>query len=388
MIRCINELFLISLSPPDIVVCAIWALKVDWSDINFSERWQLYHKEVIHSYSVVIISDEPVDIDRILRLGQLCPRLGRLDLMDSYDSLLGVTEFNYGHIHPDELPQLLRRLENSGFTLDLSPRVDVVEYPVFLGGRPLGLDVTDPIVRDEMIKILREQNVPLTPVNDPPMRIPMFGDRNEVIVEIKSMLDYKPRVPPDERPPKWTPQDPPTFRYIDESILSAYARHDWCSVCDAYTNVFFLLGTVILNGKEESASRVCVLCLRSHEYREDGLLDSIRRMLDRPQQNDDDVAENERDAQARRIMSEYLVTPKLPNFCQCEDWPFCCGDFTQFIGDAGETYHGSYEGFEWWGDEGDGAVEYGIEGMMGGEDSVSLFQCPRCRRKYWTFQCT
>jgi hypothetical protein len=66
VIRCINELFLISLSPPDIVVCAIWALKVDWSDINLSERWQLFREEEIRGYDTVIISDEPVDLDRIL----------------------------------------------------------------------------------------------------------------------------------------------------------------------------------------------------------------------------------------------------------------------------------------------------------------------------------
>lgn len=181
MIRCINELFLISLSPPDIVVCAIWALKVDWSDINFSERWQLFREEEIRGYDTVIISDEPVDLDRILRLWKLCPRLGRLDLMNSYDSLLGVTEFNYGRIHPGELPELLRRLENSGFTLDPSPQVEVIEYPVFLGGAPLGLDVRDPTVRDEMIKILRELNVPRAPVNNPRMSVPMTGDRNEVM---------------------------------------------------------------------------------------------------------------------------------------------------------------------------------------------------------------
>ncbi len=188
---------------------------MDWSDINFSERWQLYRKETIRSYSAVITSEEPIDLDRILQLRQLC---SSLVVMDIPDSLFGVTEFNYRVIFPDELPQLLKQFENSGFTLDLSPRVDVVEYPVFLVGRPLGLDVTDPIVRDEMIKILREQNVSLTPVNDPPMWVPVSGDQNEVIGTIKRWLDYKPRVPPDERPPKWAPQDPPTFRYANFSI--------------------------------------------------------------------------------------------------------------------------------------------------------------------------
>ena len=88
------------------------------------------------------------------------------------------------------------------------------------------------------------------------------------------------------------------------------------------------------------------------------------------------------------IFREFMATPVLPNFIQTVDWPFCCGDFTRFIGDAGITYYGPYSDFQWWGYEDDLAIEHGIEGMMGGEDRVSLFECLTCDTSYWTCQNT
>ncbi len=96
----------------------------------------------------------------------------------------------------------------------------------------------------------------------------------------------------------------------------------------------------------------------------------------------------ERKERVARIFRNFMGTPKLPNFVQEVDWPYCCGDFTVFIGDAGKSHRGPYGEFKWWGYEDECPVDDGVKGMLGSEDRVSLFRCPRCSSKYWTYQGT
>ncbi|QDT46014.1 hypothetical protein Pan258_00310 [Symmachiella dynata] len=99
-------------------------------------------------------------------------------------------------------------------------------------------------------------------------------------------------------------------------------------------------------------------------------------------------SQSQRFAFTVELCDDYRRTPCLPNFIQNDDWPHCCGDFTEFIGDAGTTFTGLYNEFDWWGHQDDMAREYGIEQLIDGEDRISLFKCLHCLRKFWTCQYT
>ncbi|MDP6353744.1 MAG: hypothetical protein QF473_01485 [Planctomycetota bacterium] len=99
-------------------------------------------------------------------------------------------------------------------------------------------------------------------------------------------------------------------------------------------------------------------------------------------------SQDQRFALTVEMCDEYRRTPRLPNFVQDVDWPHCCGDFTEYVGDAGKFYQGPFDGFDWWGYEEDFAIENGIEGMMDSESGVSLFRCLDCTNKFWTCQYT
>ncbi len=175
------------------------------------------------------------------------------------------------------------------------------------------------------------------------------------------------------------------FKYIADEVLRHHSVRGVCGWCEKEADLF----TFYAEDADGMADQSCSGCIKTMPlkciYAKSN--ERIITSLINERHPKGTKSQDQRFAMTVEMCDEYRRTPRLPNFCQNDDWPHCCGEFTEFIGDAGRSHAGPYDDFEWWGYEKDAAVEYGIEGMMGGEDRVSLFRCA-CGKRYWTFQCT
>jgi hypothetical protein len=184
-----------------------------------------------------------------------------------------------------------------------------------------------------------------------------------------------------------------TFKYISDAILPAYAeQRQFCPICARHVELFRIyIDRPLPDGSEGTLDCACAACIKT-----------IPLLWIRPKDDERIIPEliNERHPKGTKsqeqrfalsveMADEYRRTPRLPNFVHTVDWPHCCGDFAEYVGDAGTTHRGPYQDFEWWGYDDDLAAEYGIEGMMDKDaDRVSLFRCPSCGKRYWTCQQT
>ena len=178
------------------------------------------------------------------------------------------------------------------------------------------------------------------------------------------------------------------FKYISDEVIGKYGFIDHCQICNKKTQ---LVNIFIENEKEDILlTEACINCIKTiplewicHKSDERLIPNLINIKYPKGTKSQD-----ERFALTVNMASEYRRTPYLPNLGIEIDWPKCCGDFAEFIGDAGSTYKDPLEGFEWWGFEDDYAKTTGIEKMMQSDDKVSLFKCSDCNKKFWTYQCT
>lgn len=177
-----------------------------------------------------------------------------------------------------------------------------------------------------------------------------------------------------------------TFTYINDNVLSHFAEAGTCGWCEQSADLF----TMYIDDGDGMGDRACVRCIKTLPLRWIYSKDNERIIssLINERYPKGTKSQDQRFALTVELCDDYRRTPRLPNFIQNDDWPNCCGDFTEYVGDAGISNHGPYDEFEWWGYEHDAAIEHGITGMMGGEDRVSLFRCLHCDNGFWTFQCT
>ena len=177
-----------------------------------------------------------------------------------------------------------------------------------------------------------------------------------------------------------------TFKYINQDILEKYSSEGSCPVCDKKEKLYCFYW----DDGQGFCDSSCINCIKTMPLnwicpKEDE--SSIQNLINKKYPKGTKSGD-QRFALVLETADEYRRTPRLPNFIQGEDWPTCCGEFSEFVGDAGRTYEGTLEGFEWYGYENDMCKEQGIEETMTGEDRVSLFQCKECEKKYWTCQYT
>lgn len=365
---------------------------MDWSAIDFSSGWAICRFEWVIGYHARVVFPEPLDLSRAVAFRRVCPELMNKPLREIKEQCVGLTEFVMEDIEREDERRIRAEMQEKGFDLRLEPILETEDKPFCTLGRGLVLEIEDDDVRRELLACLEEASAPISPAEDRDLYDRFFyGDRDEVIASILKIFSRKSGSPPP--PPKLPPfeeREPPHFRYIGESLLRHYVTQDTCAGCNTHAHVFWLLRDLLVEGEEIEAEYVCYDCLRRHEITDldaDRTRNAIATALNAhfPAGS---LSGAERERRVDEIFREFMATPKLPNFIQDVDWPSCCGDFTIFVGDAGSTNQGPYDGYDWWGPDEDGAMEHGIEGMMGGEDRVSLYQCPRCQCKYWTFQCT
>ena len=184
------------------------------------------------------------------------------------------------------------------------------------------------------------------------------------------------------------------FRYIADSALVAHRHADLpCPICGQSGDVFCIYADIPeSDGSESPISEACASCIRNLNLESVWAWDTEKRLpayLKAAPGLDKDAAR----ARVSEITEALRRTPRLPNFVQYDDWPFCCGDLAEYTGEPSPAEAESLdrEGQYWqrgpatFHDRAAVLVPSSGLAVLGG---VSAFRCPRCDRRYWTFQCT
>ena len=177
------------------------------------------------------------------------------------------------------------------------------------------------------------------------------------------------------------------FKYIADEILSDYAERSLCPWCGESAALYpHPIEDEESNREEEMACVKCIQTLPLGWLRPRDDEHKITNLINKKHPKGT-KSQDQRFALTVEMADEYRRTPYLFASAQSDDWPQCCGDFTEFIGEAGKTHSGQFDDYQWWGPEDDMAVEDGIAAIMQVEQ-VPLFRCAACATKYWTFQDT
>ena len=152
-----------------------------------------------------------------------------------------------------------------------------------------------------------------------------------------------------------------TFRYVADDSLEAHRlRHVPCPLCGSEDDVY----PVFAEPAGGCITEACLRCIRSLPL--DAIMPwrSERRAADYLRGVAPDVLAADREARRAEMCAELRRTPRVPPFAQDDDWPLCCGDFTEYVGRPVLP--------DKWDD-------------LGG---LSLFRCPTCGNGIEVFQHT
>jgi predicted RNA-binding Zn-ribbon protein involved in translation (DUF1610 family) len=184
------------------------------------------------------------------------------------------------------------------------------------------------------------------------------------------------------------------FRYVADGALPAHRHVDLpCPICGKSGDAYYIYADIKEpDGSESQISEACAECIRRLDPEQVSAWDNEERLpiYLKATPGLDKRAERERLA---AIIGELRRTPRLPVFVQWDDWPFCCGDLTEYTGEPSpaEAKALDREGQYWdrgpasFHDRAAALVPSAGLAVLGG---VSAFRCPRCGKRYWTFQCT
>jgi uncharacterized protein CbrC (UPF0167 family) len=94
-------------------------------------------------------------------------------------------------------------------------------------------------------------------------------------------------------------------------------------------------------------------------------------------------------ADSARAVEEYHRLPDIPLFLQREDWPMCCGEWCEFVGVPAsyEESPGVPASHSYW-ERGPATWRFTDQLLPESLREVSLFQCVRCSRPWFTWQMT
>jgi uncharacterized protein CbrC (UPF0167 family) len=166
-----------------------------------------------------------------------------------------------------------------------------------------------------------------------------------------------------------------------------------CPICGKSGDVYCIYADIQEpDGSESPISEACAECIRRLDVNQAARWETEKRLptyLKNSQRLDKQAAQE----RLASITLELRRTPRLPHFVQSDDWPFCCGDLTEYTGEpsaeeaealdrVGQYWHRGQASFH------DLAVTLVSRGGLPVLGGVSAFRCPRCGKRYWTFQCT
>jgi hypothetical protein len=186
------------------------------------------------------------------------------------------------------------------------------------------------------------------------------------------------------------------FKYISDEVIANVEQGE-CPSCGKSGQLFPIDATPNQNEWDVYGDRVeelCAECLRSIP---------LRKLACRPQERQLQEMINRhfpkgtlipemRLGKFIGICDELRRTPQMPLFLQGEDWPFCCGDLTEYVG-VPSSYEESIrigKDFKMW-DHGFRPYEELFGDMKLEPESlreVCIFRCQKCGELMFTWQAT
>ena len=141
----------------------------------------------------------------------------------------------------------------------------------------------------------------------------------------------------------------------------------------------------------DECEALCAGCIRRLPLRRFAWRDSERRISQIVNEHHPKGTLNgaQRQSKLVSICDEYRRSPEFPLFLQNEDWPYCCGNFCEYLG-VPESYEQSIQiGREMQCWEGDFTELYGDMTLEPESlNEVCLFRCLTCDARMFTWQCT
>ncbi len=186
------------------------------------------------------------------------------------------------------------------------------------------------------------------------------------------------------------------FKYISDELLSESAETS-CPACRSSNPAFTIDATP---EQEEWGARgprvdsLCATCIRSIPLRRLAPRDQemVVQQLINAHYGKGILKGWERLSKLLNICDELRRTPHIPLFLQGEDWPYCCGDFMEYIGTPSsydESIRVAREMDHW--DHGPRSFS-AVYGEMALEpeslEEVCIFRCFDCSSKVFTWQAT
>ena len=181
------------------------------------------------------------------------------------------------------------------------------------------------------------------------------------------------------------------FRYLADHTLTEDDSADVCPRCQQHVEAFTTSGFLDAN-REDEFFHLCADCLRSIPLRQLEPRDGERTAQNIVNQHfpKGTLSGAARFSKAVEICDEFRRTPRIPMFLQGEDWPSCCGEFTQYVGTepAGGL---SYDDYQCWDDPASFVAQFKLEDYYPLDKiqvlkSMGLFHCIHCDNRYWVFQ--
>jgi hypothetical protein len=151
------------------------------------------------------------------------------------------------------------------------------------------------------------------------------------------------------------------FKYVADESLQAHRRHDLpCPLCGTYDDVYRFYA----QPEGGMISEACSRCIRSLPLEVISDWDSERKASEHLVAIFPNLSGDEIERRRTEICAELRRTPRVPLFCQSDEWPLCCGGFAEYVGRP------------------DLLPEWNDFGGM------SLFRCSTCGEEFEIFQHT
>ena len=181
------------------------------------------------------------------------------------------------------------------------------------------------------------------------------------------------------------------FRYIEDSALCLADTDDKCDRCCAEA-VSYGIDAMLEGDTDYIEHALCVDCigsipLRQLRGRQSEL--AIQTAVNRYHPKGTLSGEG-RLNRTVDICDAMRRTPQILMFLQNEDWPTCCGDLAEFVGDTPPAGNQCND-YECWDDPASFVAQFKLTDFyplsrLEVMNTMSLFHCLHCSLKYWVFQ--
>ncbi|UJF25221.1 hypothetical protein L0B52_03465 [Suttonella sp. R2A3] len=177
------------------------------------------------------------------------------------------------------------------------------------------------------------------------------------------------------------------FSYIADQALPSLEEEEVCQHCEQEGIKAYAVRATILDPslsadpelaeEEPQLNYACESCIKSGNLAlDEDYLNDLKASLPKGLHN--------------RIENPQFAHQPYIQFLHHNDWPFCCHDLTEYIGETPEADE-DYATFTCWRPMSPSVADYALQDFYPLENiepffTMRLFRCLHCAAKYWNFQ--